>query len=187
MRSLMIKAGFFSVALALAGCLVSEEPILDAKTGKAKPLGVGPHLICPLGEDADDSDCERFTIAVDETGLYQFTDAEDDDDDAKMRFRPIARDGYAVQSYEEDGAMYYYGRGDRNEFRLTMMNCPSLSAKTRDQLLDRGDLAADEGDYSICQVKSLKGLTVAAREYHRRRTNDGDEEIVLEITPASER
>lgn len=187
MRSLSLKSGLAAgAALALAGCLVSEEPILDEKNGRATPLGAGEHMMCPLSDDADEGDCERFMISFDETGLYNFANAENEEDDAQMRFRRIARGGYAVQAYEDDGAMYYYGRGDKKQFALTMMDCTSLTAKTRDRLIERGDLEADDGDFTVCEVKSLKGLTAAARDYHRGRTANSDEAIVLEITPATD-
>ncbi len=187
MRSLTLKFSIAAgAALALAGCLVSEEPLLDEKTGKAKPLGAGEHVMCPLSAEADDSDCERFVISVDGTGLYNFANAENAEDDAKMRFRRIGRRGYAVQAHEEDGAMYYYGRGDKKQFFLTMMDCASLSPKTRDGLIESGDLEADESGFTVCEVKSLDGLIAAARDYHRGRAAGNDEEIVLELTPATD-
>ena len=52
MRSLRynIKFVILTGALALAGCLVSEEPVLDAANGRARPLGQGAYVMCPVGE-----------------------------------------------------------------------------------------------------------------------------------------
>ncbi len=185
MRSLLAKTIIASgAALALAGCLVSEEPVLDARTGKATPFDAGAYVMCPLSDEADDSDCERFSVTVDDSGLYRFQNGDDVEDAAHMRFRRIARRGYAVQSEEDDGYMYYYGRDEKDRFTLAMMMCPSLSQRTRDRLMARGDLVAAEDDYQTCEVKTLAGLKGAARDYHHGRAPGDDEDIVLAFTPA---
>lgn len=183
MRSLLLKSIVAAgVALALAGCLVSEEPVLDERTGKATPLRAGPHQMCPVGEDADDDDCEEIVLSVDETGLYSLSGADGEGDETMLRFRRIARGGYAVQAHEDDGYVYYYGRGDHKRFELVMMICGSLSAKTRDRLLARSDLESDDEDFETCVVKSLRGLKAAARDYHFGRASDSDE-AVFAFTP----
>lgn len=185
MRSLTVRIGLISgAAFALAGCLVSDDPILTATTGKATPLAPGDYTMCPVSDEADADDCERFAVTVDDTGLYRFQPIEDADDAATMRFRRIARKSYAVQADEDDGYMYYFGRGGAERFTLTMMLCSSLSEKTRERLISRGDLAAQDDDFQICDVKNLNGLRAAARDYHRGRALNTDEDIVLEFTPA---
>lgn len=185
MRSLAVKLSLIAgAAFALAGCLVSDEPILTAKTGKARPLAAGDYLMCPVSDDADADDCERFAVTVNAGGLYRFEPHDNADDSATMRFRRIARKSYVVQANEGDGYMYYFGRGDGARFTLTMMLCSSLSERTRDRLIARGDLAAQDDNFQICDVKSLNALRAAARDYHRGRATNMDEDIVLEFTPA---
>jgi len=185
MRSLaMLRAGFTAAAAALlAGCLVSEEPVLDASNGRATPLPQGAYVMCEVGEDEDD--CAPFEITHDASGLYRF--APVDEAPAEMRFRRIGRKGYAVQSEEDEGYAYYYGRGDAREFRLTMMMCSDLPDGLRARLIDRGDLEPEEGDADVCAVKTRRGLTDAARAYHRGDAiSDDGEELAIVFTPAPE-
>lgn len=185
MRSLSVRYGLIAgAALALAGCLVSAKPILTAKNGKATPLAPGVYVMCPLSDEADADDCERLTVTVDAAGLYRFQHSVDDDDYVTMRFRRIARESYGVQADEDDGYMYYFGRGDSDRFMLTMMMCSSLSEKTRDRLIARGDLTAQDDEFQMCEVNTLDGLKAAARDYHRGRVSSSDEDFVLVFTPA---
>jgi hypothetical protein len=182
MRSLPNIKTFFVLAWAatLAGCLVSEDPILDASNGHATPVDPGAYIMCPLSEDADD-DCDSFVIEYDASGLYRFL--KEGEEPTEMRFRRIGRQGYAVQSHEDDGYAYYYGAGDSDRFRLTMMMCADLPEKTRARLIERGDLATEDGDFEMCSVNSLKGLTDAARAYHRGQSI-GEEVVAFEFMPA---
>ncbi len=183
MRSLaMFRASLMTAAAAcLSGCLVSEEPVLDASTGRATPLPSGAYVMCQADDGEDD--CALFEITHDASGLYRFTPA--DEPSAEMRFLRIGRKGYAVQSKEDDGYAYYYGRGDVREFRLTMMMCPDLPGRLRTRLIERGDLGTAEGDADVCTVKTRRGLTDAARAYHRgdALSEDG-EELAIVFTPA---
>ena len=185
MRSLaMSRVSLAAVAAAfLSGCLVSEEPVLDASNGRATPLPPGSYVMCQPDDGEDD--CAPFEIMHDATGLYLFTPV--DEPSAEMRFRRIGRKGYAVQSQEDDGYAYYYGRGDAREFRLTMMMCSALPEALRARLISRGDLEAEEGDAEVCTVKTRRGLTDAARAYHRGDAiSDDGEELAIVFTPAPE-
>ncbi|WP_375205069.1 hypothetical protein [Hyphococcus sp.] len=186
MRSLI----HFRVALALAaimalaGCLVSETPVLDAKTGKARPFPDGDFLACPLedGEIADGVDCDRFTVERQKTRDYLFlTEGEEP---ARLRFRKIARGGYAVQSAEGDSFVYYYGKRRDGGLLLVMMNCPELPAELRERLIARGDLETDDDDFEVCAVKTLRGLVEPAKAYHRGDVRQMMDAAIL-ITPAS--
>ena len=170
-------------ALALTGCLVSEEPLLDADNGNATPIKSGAYVMCPIDDEDSDNECEQFVISHDATGLYQFD--KEDEDPVEMRFRRVARKAYAVQSLEDndDAYLYYYGAGDKNRFRLTMMLCADLPSAKRAQLIENGDLESDDDEFETCVVKTVKGLTAAAKAYHRGDVQS-DEEIALEFTPA---
>ena len=184
MRSLSAK-NILAVAggLALGGCLVSEEPQLDASNGNATPLDSGAYVMCPVDDEEDAVDCIQLTVSRDGTGLYSFD--KEDEDPVNMRFRRIGRRGYAVQSLEDndEAYLYYYGAGDTRRFRLTMMLCADLPEAKRAQMIDAGDLELYDADFDACTVKTLKGLTTAAKIYHRGEV-ESDEEIVLELTRA---
>ncbi len=155
--------------LALGGCLVSDLPVLDARTGKARPLSDGDYLGCPLenGEVQAGDDCDRLKVRWEKDRRYSFVNPEEDDDPAYLRFRRVGRGGYAVQSSESDGFMYYYGAARDDGVLLVMMNCPDLPAELRSRLIERGDLEPDDEKFSVCKVKTLRGLKEAAKAYHR--------------------
>lgn len=169
MRSLANLRFFIAcaAALVLVGCLVSDLPVLDAKSGKARPFPEGAYLACPLtdGEiDADDK-CDRVAVERQKNGGYLFVN--EDEDPAHMRFRKIGRGGYAVQSSESDEFVYYYGRAQGGGLLLVMMNCPDLPVDLRKRLIARGDLETDDDDFTVCAVKTVRGLTESAKAYHR--------------------
>ncbi|NOX95313.1 MAG: hypothetical protein GXP04_09535 [Alphaproteobacteria bacterium] len=170
-------------ALVLTGCLVSEDPILTASNGSATPIAPGAYIMCPLSDDADEEDCEAFTIEHDTSGLYNFI--KEDEEPTQMRFRRIGHRGFAVQLSEDDGYMYYYGAGNSNRFQLIMMMCSDLPEKMRARLIARGDLETEDDDFESCAVKTIKGLTNAAWAYHRGKTNSNEENSALEFTPVS--
>lgn len=184
MRSLAIlkSAVTGACALMLGGCLVSEVAILDAKSGRAKPLKDGDYTACPIAHDSDGSDCNTFTVKRQDDRSYHLL--AEGEEPSVLRFRRIGRGGYAVQSRENDQEFaYYYGAGDSKRLTLTMMICQDLSNDLRGRLIERGDLESDDDDYEVCTVKSVRGLTDAAKAYHRGQAQS-DEPIVMELKPA---
>ncbi len=184
MRSLKFTgyAGLLFCALGLSGCLVSDDPILDAKNGKAAPLIDGRYDVCTGGEDSGSEDCNVFTVSRDSNGAYSFI--MEGEDPAVMRFRRIARKSYAVQSKEDDSYAYYFGAGDSRRFLLTMMNCADLPPVLRARLIEQNDLSTEHDDFEICTVNTLKGLVDAARAYHRGEVT-GDDPAVMVMKPAA--
>ncbi len=183
MRSLQHKTKLLSLmgTLVLSGCLVSEDPVLDANNGRATPLGPGAYVMCPVGEEADD--CQLMEVSFDASRLYTF--ASEDEDPTEMRFRRVGHRGYAVQSREDDSYVYYYGSGGRHQFQLTMMMCADLPEALRLQLIERGDLETENDDFETCMVKTRKGLTASASAYHRGKV-ESEEDITLEFNLVSE-
>ena len=172
-----------ALAVLASGCLVSETPILDQKNGRAKPLKAGDYMVCPLGDDAGEDDCESMKVSHDKAGLYTFLKA--DEKPAFFRFRRVARNGYAVQSAEgDDGYQYYYGRKHQGgRFDLTMMLCADLPEGLRASLIASSDLASEDDNFETCIVNSWKGLRMPARAYHRGEIAS-EESITLRLTPA---
>ncbi|PQA87927.1 hypothetical protein [Hyphococcus luteus] len=188
MRSLpILKAAIAGLAASfLAGCLVSEEPVLDAGNGRAAPLDEGVYAACENAEDEnaeDAQDCTVFTVTLSDDGAYALA-AEDEDEPAQLRFRRVARKAYAVQSAEDDGYAYYYGAGDSDRFELTLMMCDALPEKLRARLVQKGDLSSDDEDFEVCTVKTLSGLVAAAQAYRRGKTT-GDDDAKLVLTPVT--
>ncbi|WP_428407590.1 hypothetical protein [Hyphococcus sp.] len=186
MRSLTHLRFFIASAAAmlLGGCLVSDLPVLDSKTGKARPISEGDYLACPLenGEIADGAECDRFHVERTANGEYVFVEGGDSEP-ARLRFRKVARDGYAVQSAESDSFVYYYGKTRSGGLLLVMMNCPELPSDLRARLISRGDLETDDEDFEVCKVKTLRGLVEAAQAYHRGDASQMKDAAIL-ITPA---
>lgn len=172
-----------AAAAALGGCLVSEEPVLDASTGNATPIAPGDYIMCPLAEDEGEADCERFSVNYDGAGLYRFVDPDGEEEPVEMRFRRVARGGYAVQSGEDDGYMYYYGRKDADRFRLMLMMCDHLQDGLRWRLAKSDDLTPEDEDFTTCAVNTLKGLVDPAKAYHRGDVV-GDDRLEIEFAPA---
>jgi len=187
MRSLTFIRFSFAIAamLMLGGCLVSDLPVLDARTGKARPLSNGDYLACPLkdGEIERGDECDRLTARKMKDGAYSFINREEDDDPAYLRFRRVGRGGYAVQSSESDDFVYYYGAKRNGGLLLVMMNCPDLPAALREGLIANGDLEPDDEKFSVCKVKTLRGLTEAAKAYHRGDVAEMIDAAIL-IAPA---
>ena len=183
MRSLpILKTTVASVAyLALTtGCLISEEPLLDEKSGRSAPLGEGPYLACE--QDEGDMDCDRVTVSRLDDGAYAF----DEEDGARtvLRFRRIAKGGYAVQLQEDDIYAYYYGAGGRDEFSLALMLCDALPVALRQKLISKGDLSSEDEAFDVCFVHSRSGLVAAAKAYHRGEAANANDQRIL-LTPAS--
>ncbi|GJL90389.1 hypothetical protein [Hyphococcus sp.] len=180
MCSLKLSSAAFAT-MTLGGCLVSETPILDATNGKAKPFEDGLYQICDGAEGDESADCNVFSVKRDETGAYAFI--MEGEDPAAMRFRRVARNAYAVQSAEDDSFAYYFGAGDSQSFQLTLMNCKHLPSALRARLISRNDLSTEHEDFEFCTVNTLKGLTAAAKAYHRD-IPDSEDELFMVMTPA---
>ncbi len=184
MRSLKhtCLALLFVSAAALSGCLVSDQPILDALNGKASPLNEGLYQVCTGSREDDSSECNVFSVTRDTSGSY--TLAMENEAPAMMRFRRVARKAYAVQSAEDDSYTYYFGAGDSQRFLMTLMNCPDLPSALRARLIAKGDLSTEHDDFESCTVNTLKGLTASAKAYARGETI-GDDPAVMVMTPAA--
>jgi len=180
-KTILIAAG----SAALTGCLVSEEPVLDATNGAATPLDAGVYESCSLENGAsEDMECAMLDVSVDEMGLYQLID-EEAEETMEWRFHRVGRRAYAVQvgEGEDEGYAYYYARLRGERMQLTFMQCQSLPGSLRARLIKRGDLAADDDEFETCTVNTLRGLRKAAKAYHRGKAKD-EEAMVMELTPA---
>ncbi|MEZ5893896.1 MAG: hypothetical protein R3C58_12240 [Parvularculaceae bacterium] len=161
LKDLIFKASALLFIATAGGCLVSDEPMLDARTGKAAPLADADYVGCPSDESEDE--CATFTVTRGADGLYTFQ--KDDEEPAKFRFRRVARGAYAAQSEEGGGYSYYYGKGDAQTFTLVLMQCDALPGALRARLIKRGDFETDDDDFDVCTVKTMAGLVAATKAY----------------------
>lgn len=184
LKKLKALTVLFGAAALLSSCLVSEEPVLEKRTGRARPFDDGAYRMCPIEDEAGAEDCDRLTAQFNrDTGEMMLLNEDEPDDPAILRFRHIGRRAYAVQSYEGDGYSYFYGKGGSSSFTLTMMLCDQLPKGLLERLIERGDLEGDLDDPESCTVKTVRGLTDAARAYHKGNVL-GDEKMSTLITPA---
>ena len=154
-------------ALALSGCLVSEEPLLSDANAGAAPIAPGRYQAC-----GESDDCKALRVSV-EGGVYTF---EPEAEDASLgRFRPLGRDAYLAQMWEDGdhSYFYFYAVKTKTGAKLSMVSCADVSAATRARLTKSGDLAVS-GDGTTCTAKTLKGAERAARDYGRRLGKDAD-------------
>lgn len=176
-----------AIATALSACLVSEEPLLDGSTGKARPVAAGIYDMCPQSGDASDSDCSVVDISVDDTSLYRLQ--TDDDDVTLLRFLRVRRGAYAVQvgpDDGDDGYAYYFARTRKGSFDLTFMMCEQLPEVLRSKMIENGELTLQDGDDDTCTVNSIAGLKRAAKAYHRGDIEDEDESLTTLFTLQSD-
>lgn len=160
------RAMFAAAAtLALTGCLVSDRPLLNDANAKAAPFEPGRYEVC-----AEDNDCKTLKISRD-GALFSF---EPEGEDATLgRFRPLGRDSFLAQMWEEgDGSyFYFYVVKTRVGAKLSMVACEDVSEKIRARLVRSGDLEVSS-DTSTCTARTMKGAERAARDYARRRGPD---------------
>lgn len=152
-------------AIALSGCLVSEQPMLNEASAKATPLAPGRYEAC-----GEDKDCKALKITR-EGPLYSF---EPEGEDATMaRFRALGRSAYLAQMWEEgDGSyFYFYVLKTKTYAKLSMVACDDISENARAQLVKSGDLEVSS-DGSTCTAKTLKGAERATRDYGKHRGKD---------------
>jgi hypothetical protein len=156
-----------AAAVALSGCLVSEQPLLNDANAKAKPLAPGRYEAC-----GEDEDCKTLKITH-EGALYSLEPAGEDT--TMARFRALGGGAHVAQMWEEgDGSyFYFYVVKTKDGAKLSMVACDDVSEKTRARLVKSGDLEVSS-DASTCTAKTLKGAERATRDYGKRRDNDSD-------------
>ena len=167
MNAVIRKFAVLLAALALGGCLISEEPLLDANNGRGRPLVPGLFEACDYSEDDEDADCKNVMVARDATGLYRLLPEADPEDEALLvRFKRIARGAWLAQFRGEDDDDYFYfvGVAGESKFVLTMIQCEDLPAELRDKYVARGEMEVED-DYSVCMAKTLRAAKAAAKVY----------------------
>lgn len=165
-RLARLGSAFFAAAM-LAGCLVSETPLLNDLNAPARPLDAGPHMSCQY-ENGEDGDCLPLDVSV-RGALYVFQPLEEGEDPTLARFRALSGGGFLVQMSGEEGGGYWYFYADRlkDGVRLVMIDCENLPAKLRDRLAAKGALVVEDGGRS-CVAKTLAGAEQAAKAYRGR-------------------
>jgi hypothetical protein len=157
-------------ALALAGCLISEEPLLDTRNGRAAPLDSGMYDACEY--DSGEPECRKMDVRLGKAGLYEFR-TEEDDDLTYVRFRRIGRGVWLAQLIGEGDEDYFYFLSETtgDDFAMAMIVCGDIPEAVRAKYSARGEMKVDD-DASVCEVKTLRAATASALAY-RKATDPG--------------
>jgi hypothetical protein len=169
-----------AIAMLLAGCLVSDEPMFDAASASAAPLQPGRYEACSIPPDDEGDDCQFLSVGRRDDGAYDFqVEAEDK---IVVRFHEIDASTYAAQFEDDDGDgyQYYWARRDGGALLLAMIWCEDFSPEMRETMIADG-LIEQEGGSSTCTALKPDAVILAAKAY-RDGLVKGDE--VLRLTRA---
>lgn len=153
-----------AASLALSACLISEEPLLDQRTGRATPFEPGSYRACEIEKDHE-PDCRTAAISRDETRLYRFA-VGGEDDVTFMRFRRLAKSAWLAQIYGEDDEDYFYFLAEREgeDIALTMVVCEGVAENVRERYVARGEMEVDD-NATTCTAKSLSAVMASAQAF----------------------
>lgn len=156
-------AALFAAAT-LAGCLVSETPLLNDLNAHARPLKPGPYMSCQY-ENGAQGDCLPLDVSL-RGALYVLQPREADEDPTLARFRAMPGGGFLAQMSGEEGGGYWYFYAERKDgaLRLTMIECEQLPPMLRDRLARKGALTVEDGGRT-CVANTLAGAEAAAKAY----------------------
>lgn len=170
----------------LAGCLVSETPLLDETNGRAAPFEPGRYEVCSKGgeDDADEADdCVFADITRDETGQYRIL-ADEDDEAVLARFRRIERDVFLVQfrGEDDDDNFYLVGEPEGAGFVIGLIMCDEVSETFIDSYAKRGEIEVDTDFVTACAAKTLRAAEAVAKAW--REATDPQQRSRMVFTPA---
>lgn len=164
--TILRKFASVALALALAGCLVSETPLFDASNASARPLADGAYEGCQVERGQPPSDCKDFAIGANSTGLYRITTIEDGEEEAVLaRFRKVGPRLYALQSWEGDEQpQYLLAASVDGGISVSMIACEQLPESYKSRYAARGQLDV-RGD--TCVAKSAGAVVAAAKAWSK--------------------
>ncbi|MDZ7628874.1 MAG: hypothetical protein U5J99_10780 [Parvularculaceae bacterium] len=170
----------FAAGLALAGCLVSDEPLFDGAGVSAAPLASGRYEACAEPIETDGPDCQMIDITQRDDGAYEFL--AQDDDLIFARFHAISGPDYVVQFADDEGEnyRYFWGQAKADTMTLVMIWCEELPANLRDAMKRDGLIAQEEGS-STCEALKPEAAILAAQAY---RDGAATPDSSLKLTPA---
>lgn len=169
-----------AAALALAGCLVSDEPLFDGASDSAAPLPGGRYQACAEPVESEGPDCQLIDISQRADGAYDFL--AQDDDLIVARFHAIGGPDYVVQFADGEGEnyRYFWGQAKAEAMRLVMIWCEELPAGLRDAMKSEGLITQEEGS-STCTALKPEAAVKAAQAY---RDGDATPDSSVTLTPA---
>jgi hypothetical protein len=167
MRRIIGHAAALAATLTLSACLISETPLLDAMNGKATPLDPGDYNACSVEEEGGEPDCKAMKVSRDETALYRF-DAADEDEPTFARFRKIGTGAWVAQlSSEDDGSYFYFlSEAHGDEFVMALIDCEDIPKAVRDRYVKRGQMEVED-DATACNAKALAAVTGSAKAFRK--------------------
>lgn len=169
LRMLSFRLFGLVAALMLAGCLISKEPLLDARNGRAMPLDPGIYDACQFDDQSGEPDCRNMDVRRAKGGIYEFR-SEDENADADeliyARFRRIAHGVWLAQLIGQDDEDYFYFLAETvgDGFAMAMIVCGDIPEAVRAKYSARGEMKVDH-DASTCEVNTLRAATASALAY----------------------
>lgn len=160
-------AGFASLLL-LAGCLTSEGLLFDETNARAAALEAGAWRACETDSAPSDAapaeDCRDVTLTRDETGLYTFA-AAGEDEKTFARFRKTGARTFSAQLWgEDDDDPFYFLVTKKGEHAVfSMIDCEKLPASYKQRYVAKGELVVE--DESTCIAKTVRVVDAAARAW----------------------
>lgn len=140
-------------ALALTGCLVSQEPVIAEDTA-AHPLTEAEYRIFAFEEDGSRT-AEEFFQLERRGADYLMTERYDLSNEAIwIRLREVSDDLYAVQALEDDDDEYVYlaMKVEDEEPRVWFLDCTDLTDA------EVAELGVNAGPFGTCQVPDWDAL-----------------------------
>lgn len=170
-----------AAAIALGGCLVSDEPMFDAQSASAAALASGRYNACSEPPDEDEPECQVIGVTKKDDGSYEFLVEETDR--IGVRFLALAGGDYAAQFADDDGEGYYYfwAKAAGDTLSLAMIWCDDLPEELRQEMKRGGLINVDERG-STCTALKPEAAAMAAAAY---RDGAATPESVLRLTPLS--
>lgn len=168
------------IALALAGCLTSNRPLLNEQNARGMPLAPGAYQSCVAGE-GEPEDCKTLTVSRD-GALY--TIEPQGEDASRARFRALGTRSFLAEMWEEGEGVYFYfyALKTADGAKLSIVSCPDIPVRTRDSLVKSGVLTVSS-DGRSCEASTLKAAERAARAYGRSLSAGSNWMVLMRTDP----
>lgn len=193
LRQVIKLVAALGAILALTGCtpslfpgsgVQSEEPLFDARTGRAKPFAPGAYEICWFSEGTS-GECWEVLASRDDTRAYRFVFTLGEEKAVhEFRFRRLAKDAWVLQAQRElenglaNPGYFLVGRQEAN-WLITPIYCEGAAEALRRKYAIAGELSP-----MGCTVKSRRAVMGLAKSF--RDAGSGGSGVILSKRPADD-
>ena len=169
------RAAMLVMAVVLTGCIVSEEPLLDKRSGRSKPVKSGDYTSCPIRDGEVDGDCTQMKVIFGRDRQYRLEPK--DEEPNFVRFRRMGRGDYLAQvtGGEPDGYIYFLATRISDGMEWRLLDCGEIPEELRAKMIARAEL--EEQEYGVCVVKKLRVAMKIARAFRDDPTLGGSERV----------